>query len=27
LENFITRVGSTTIMNIFPYKVVEIEHE
>jgi Icc-related predicted phosphoesterase len=27
LENFITRVESTTVMNIFPYKVVEIEHE
>ena len=27
LENFITQVGGTTVMNIFPYKVIEIEHE
>jgi Icc-related predicted phosphoesterase len=26
LEDFITQVGGTTVMNIFPYKVVEIEH-
>lgn len=27
LEDFITHVESTTVMNIFPYKVVEIDHE
>jgi Icc-related predicted phosphoesterase len=27
LEDFITQVESTTVMNIFPYKVVEIDHE
>ena len=25
LEDFVTRVGKTTIMNIFPYKVVQID--
>jgi Icc-related predicted phosphoesterase len=27
LEDSITRVGRTTIMNIFPYKVIEIDDE
>ena len=27
LEDSITRVGQTTVMNIFPYKVIEIEDE
>ena len=27
LENSVTRVGHTTIMNIFPYKVIEIDNE
>lgn len=27
LEDFITQVEGTTVMNIFPYKVVEIDHE
>jgi Icc-related predicted phosphoesterase len=27
LEDFVTRVGQTTVMNIFPYKVIEITDE
>ena len=27
LENCVTQVGRTTVMNIFPYKVIEIDHE
>jgi hypothetical protein len=27
LEDFITQVGRTTIMNIFPYKVIEVDDE
>ena len=27
LEGFITQVEGTTVMNIFPYKVIEIDHE
>lgn len=27
LEDSVTRVGRTTVMNIYPYKVIEIEHE
>jgi Icc-related predicted phosphoesterase len=27
LEDFVTRVGKTTVMNIFPYKVIEITDE
>ncbi|HUH96368.1 MAG TPA: metallophosphoesterase [Anaerolineales bacterium] len=27
LEPAVTRLGPTTIMNIFPYKVIEIEHD
>jgi len=27
LANAVTQVGQTTVMNIFPYKVIEIQHE
>jgi Icc-related predicted phosphoesterase len=27
LENAVTQVGQTTVMNIFPYKLIEIQHE
>ncbi len=27
LESAVTQVGQTTVMNVFPYKIIEIQHE